>query len=353
MNFFKLIASSDSPVDRFSGTSSWPGSTAQGIADAYMAFVLTRPIVLPPAVAGIVARYLVAPEAWFDRVKQCVADIYSEFRPMSQYTCDTDDAHYLLVAQNLELAMGSKVPPFLVLAAYLHDLERWLDHDGLENSSGSYLVKKLGDLVPSCDARRQDLDNLDESFRKRDIHPVASMRLAQTIMNACEVPPDIQELVSSAIRFHDTKPSDLCEDKVKSLFPGLSLPFPDLKVAIEALMQADALVFFQTTVGIFLKDRFHDPKMSDSKLEERLLLNFEKVGPVLAQAAFDYGTDSIDIVFKKLSIRHDDSGFDEGLGVSVHKIGSGCISQSHGKGSGISRAAQLLSAAFSKLKFSS
>ncbi len=297
------------------GASGQPES-ADEVARRYFAHIKTRTVQLPESLIADIYEYLENSPAEdpFIRINESVRLCYTQFQACLPYTLATDDKHYALVMDNVRhlLSQDHNNPQYrpLLAAAAGHDLERWFDHDGSGEFGTGYGVAKLNTLVsrdhPQAKELQTELKRLDESLRKVEIHPWASLRLMGFLMEKCGLDEGFQLKVKILIRFHDTPPEAITPEKIEAEFPGHGLDISELMSEIKLLGQADAMVFFQTpTIKLFLEERIDITPRPE--LVSRLAKNLKKMG-TQAETAYEAGLASIQ--GEEPTSRHDDSGID-------------------------------------------
>ncbi|MBF0206006.1 MAG: HD domain-containing protein [Oligoflexia bacterium] len=208
------------------------------------------------------------------------------------YTDLTDHIHYRDVLKNaykFANIHGVKMTPAIEMAALFHDIDRWF-----------YPL-----TVPKLKS-----DIMDETVRKKVIHPLNSARIAQLVMQSARMPSELIENVVALILYHDVErnaPVTLTLSEAKEVefyrehfdldFSPKELPVTvtilgavpnDLYLAHSVICDADAVNFFQRTYKFFFLDQIvakginknNDKRYASfKKVLERTKNNYRRLSP--------------------------------------------------------------------------
>lgn len=203
----------------------------------------------------------------FEVVRSLATRLYAEIDPEDAYTRITDANHSNAV-WGLLLKMEPGADIALQVAALFHDLERF--------------IPEVKTPYLKSDTDVEAFKVVDEKVRKLAIHPENSARLLGILLDGAPLTEAEKQKALFLVRHHDAARKEIkVADRI--LLPGVG-PDDDYYGDLGALADADAAIFFDVTVKIFVEDRV--PKEGRAKIAERINMNFMRIQPQNREAVW-------------------------------------------------------------------
>ncbi|MCF7917125.1 MAG: hypothetical protein K9L61_05040, partial [Candidatus Omnitrophica bacterium] len=194
--------------------------------------------------------------------------VYIHFKidPQNGYTKKTDRLHYLRVLAELKRINSLKKRKTDIasqIAALVHDIERW---------------------VPELRIKKNSDKKFDEVVRKRYLHPLRSRAIAEELIKGLNLNQAQVNKINFLIQYHDAGLKGVVWQNRK-LLDEVSLGH-SYRNDLESLVEADSLVFFKHTIGLFIKYQL-SKNVEQDKIADRINLLYERVNSFLIKELID------------------------------------------------------------------